>query len=259
MSSADRVRLVLICLVPILLQACAVPRPAAPPVVDVGARELLQHLESSARRLQSLRGLARVRVESPQRNFGATQVLLVSKPNRLRAETLSLFGTPMLLLSSDGRQLQVLVPGQNRFYQGAASGRNLQRFTNLPLRLEDLVHLLLYQVPLLADVERLEADAAGPLLFLSGDGDRRQELQFDNQLRLVRCRLSRGGAVWLDIGYGDFSAEQNFPRSISLRLPQRDILLEVQFRQLEINPQLDPRRFVLVRPAGAKLIALPGD
>jgi len=251
-----RILLTVFCL--LLLHACAVAPPPKP-VIGVDSRQLLDGLAENARRIQAVRGLAKVRVESPQRNLGATQVLLARKPAQLRTETLSLFGTPILLMASDGSRLQVLIPGQNRFYQGAASERNLRRFANLPMRLSDLVHLILYQVPLLPRVERLVSSPEGPSLWLSGDEGQRQELRFDNRLFLRRCVLSRQGETWLDVEYDDFQEDSRFPRQIALHLPRQKVHLDVGFQRLELNPELDKKHFVLSRPEGARLIELPGD
>lgn len=251
-------RLLLLCSI-FLVQACAPTAPPATAPAQVDVEDLLQRIRFEASQFQSLRGLAKVKVQSPQRSFSASQVLLANKPDRLRAETLSLFGSPVVLLASDGKQFQVLVPGQRRFYQGPASDRNLQRFAHLPMRLVDLVHLLLYQVPLLPDVMRMEASSPGPKLLLSGPNGQEQELQFDSRLQLLRCRLLRGGRTWLDVEYSDFSAEDQFPRQMSLQLPLQDVNLTVDFQNLEINPQLDSQRFVLSQPDGVQLIELPGD
>lgn len=244
----------------VFLCSCA-PRPVPLPALsDVTVDQLLERVHETASLAQSLRGLARVELESPEKNFGASQVLIAEKPDRLRAETLSMFGQPVLLMTANGKQLRVLVPGQNRFYQGPASGSNLQRFARIPLRLTDLVHLLLYHVPVLPAVEQqLTMGEQGPQLEVTALDEQSQTFDFDESLRLVRCRLLQGGHLWLDIKYRDFSSNDGFPRQLELNLPDYEVRLEIGFKQLELNPQLDPDRFALARPAGSTLIELPGD
>jgi outer membrane lipoprotein-sorting protein len=244
----------------VLLCSCApLPKPTTP-LPEVTADQLLERVRDLAHLAQSLKGLARVELESPEKNFGASQVLIAEKPDRLRAETLSMFGQPVLLLTADGDQLRVLVPGQNRFYQGAASGDNLERFARVPLRLTELVHLLLYQVPVLpAVVQRVVSGDEGVRLELTAADGQSQTLDFDDSLRLVRCRFLKSGQEWFNIRYREFSSNDGFPRALDLNLPNHKVRLAVAFKQLELNPQLDPERFVLARPAGATLIELPGD
>lgn len=243
-----------------LLPACATlpePRQQAPVASEQGAALLDEWLLRGSRS-QTLQGVAKVRVQTPGRTLNGTQVLLAESPSRLRAETLSPFGTPLLVMTVNDTELAVLAVGDNRFYRGRATPDNLGRFTRLPLRAADLVGILLYRPPLVAyrTLEAFRLEDGGWLLTLD-DGDRRQELQFDRERRLTGVRYLYGAELQLRLGYGDFEADpQRPPRRIELELPLERIQADLAFRELETGRQPAPGLFTLSPPEGAMVTDL---
>jgi len=246
----------------VLVTGCAVSRPPLP-VPRATLDELESSLRESGARFRSLKGLARVAVTSGDRSFSGSQVLLAEKPDRIRSEALALFGQPWLILAANGELLQVFVPGEQRFYRGAATPENLQRFTRLPLRIEDLVHLLLYQVPVLEGRAELLPPDQGLLLQMVDAQGFRQELGFDTRLRLISSRyLDADGRLWLAVSYGDFRDDWGgFPEAVELQMPGDQLTAEVHFRDLELNTQIAAEKFMLKPPAGVPItpLALPEE
>jgi len=241
----------------LLVTGCAQIRPLRP-LPEVSVEELQGRLLEMSQRFRSLKGLARVAVTTGERNLTGTQVLLAEKPDRIRSEALALFGQPWLVLAANGKTLQVFVPGEGRFYSGAASPENLQRFTRLPLRIEDLVHLLLYQVPLLPGEARLQTTESGPQLQLADAQGDRQELSFDRELQLVSSRyFDPRGDLWLEIEYRGFLADQQgFPVELELRMPGYELTAKVSFREVELNAAIPAEKFSLQPPAGIDITPL---
>jgi len=245
-----------------ILSGCAT-LPASQPgtlaAAETGRTLLAEWLRRSAEP-QSLQGVARVRVQTPERTLNGTQVLLVGAPDRLRAETLSPFGTPLLVLAANGKDLAVLLPGDNLFYHGRATPENLGRFTRLPLRLADLVGILLSRPPLLSYLQ-LDAFALadGGWRIELEDGQRRQLLHFDASLRLLDVHYLTAGELQLRLAYGDYAeADDNLPRRIDLELPLQQTRASLLFNELEADRQLLPALFVLEPPRGATVIGLDG-
>ena len=243
-----------------ILSGCAT-LPASQPgplaAAETGRTLLAEWLRRSAEP-QSLQGVARVRVQTPERTLNGTQVLLVGAPDRLRAETLSPFGTPLLVLAANGKDLAVLLPGDNLFYHGRATPENLGRFTRLPLRLADLVGILLSRPPLLS-YQQLDAFALadGGWRIELEDGQRRQLLHFDASLRLLDVHYLTAGELQLRLAYGDYAeADDNLPRRIDLELPLQQTRASLLFNELEADRQLLPALFVLEPPRGATVIGL---
>ncbi len=224
--------------------------------------QLFDRLEEAGRRFQSLEGVAKVHVEWQGKNATVTQALLAEKPDRFRAETLNPFGfgSPLLLMATDGSELAVMIPGEGVMFRGEASSRNLQRFTRLPLHPADLVQLLLYQVPVIVHEERI--GSVGPtgdlLLQLRGAKDVRQELRFDKHQQLVESAYYTGDDLALRVRYEDFSeGEFSFPHSSFMEMPQQQAEAKLSFSELAINVVPDAQRFYLVTPAGYEERSIP--
>jgi outer membrane lipoprotein-sorting protein len=226
------------------------------PAPEAQGRALLAAWLERGAAVQSLQGLAKVKVKSGQGSMSGTQVLLAARPDRLRAETLSPFGTPLLSLATDGRQLTVLFPGDNLFLTGEATMANLARFTRVPLAPAALVDILLWQPPLIAFEELAAfrtADGGWRLLLLAGS--LRQELVFDGLERLQSARYFAGAAPQLLITYGDLTATE-VPRRIQLEQPPFALQASLDFSELALNQPLPSERFVLKAPPGSRVVPL---
>lgn len=249
-----------LCLPLLVLSGCAtlpVSQPGTPAAGEIGRTLLAEWLQRSAQP-QSVQGVAKVRVQTPQRTLNGTQVIVAGAPDQLRAETLSPFGTPLLVLAANGTQLAVLLPGDNLFYHGQATPENLGRFTRLPLRLADLVGILLSRPPLLT-YQQLDAFALaeGGWRIELAAGQRRQLLHFDAALRLVEVHYLTAGVLQLQLVYGDYAESgDNLPRRIELKLPLQQTQASLFFNELEADRQLLPALFTLEPPPGATIIGL---
>lgn len=247
------------CLLLLLLASCA-PRPTIPVMAPPATEEsLLGILEQNARAFQTLRGLAKVRITAGGRSLSGNQVLLAEKPARFRAETLSPFGQPLLLMATDGREMDVMIPSEGTFYRGEASPENVQRFTRLPLRLTDLVHLLLYQVPVIGHDERsLVREEGGYLLTLSGDDGRLQNLRFNSELQLVESAYFSHDVLQLRVSYDRFMGDlQPFPREVFMTMPELNAEGSLLYSELRTNVAIPPERFTLTPARGMEIRPIP--
>lgn len=224
---------------------------------EVGRGLLHEWLIASGRH-ERLQGVAKVRVQTAERTVNATQVLLVEKPDRLRAEALSPFGTPLLVMASDGNELGVFLPGDNLFYSGRATPENIGRFTRLPLHPADLVNILLARPPVIAH-QRLATfllPEGGWRVELTA-GARGQQLVFDASRRLREVRYLQGGELQLQLAYGEPAAEsQGFPRRIDLDLSRQQIRASLVFEELATDRGFQPGIFTLAPPAGATIVRI---
>ncbi len=241
------------------LSACAPVAPRlegvriAPEVGDA----LLADWRESTSGIAALQGLAKVKAKTPEGSLSGTQVVVAARPALLRAETLSPFGTPLLLLAADGDRLGVSVPPRGVYYTGRASPANLGRFFRIPLRLEDLVDILLYRAPLPGATEQrtLALDAGGWSVERRSAG-RHQELRFDGQRRLVELRYFAKDELFLEVIYGGFEGAVNLPRQVSIALPELDTRASLDFEEVTFNGSPRPELFRLVPPAGATVVSL---
>jgi hypothetical protein len=223
------------------------------------ADRLLARIEAQAGAFNSLSSLAKVRISHPERNINANQVLFVQKPDRFRAEVLSPFGNPLLMTAANGRQLDAYIPGKGTFYRGDPDLENLQRFIPIPLRLTDLVHIILYD-PLMIDFQVRQAALAEPgyRLDLLADNGVRQALLFDDRLRLLHTGYFVDDELQFQIEYHDFTdSVPAFPQSIEINMPLYRTAVSLSFREPEINPEIPEKRFSLTPPDGVIVQPFP--
>lgn len=147
-----------------VLSGCAASRPLGP-TVPAGeplpsAEALLGVLHSRREALRSLRTLARLEYFAGEETRRAKQVILASRPDRLRFEILSPFGAVFVLATSDGR-LAAYARDEATVYRGSASPANLERYTTIELSIAAAVDLLLGTPPM---------SRAGPLVVSRDEG-----------------------------------------------------------------------------------------
>jgi hypothetical protein len=225
---------------------------------------LLHTLRARGERLQSLTASARVTVHGPHGGTTGMEIA-AKKPSFLRVEVDGFFGNPVALLATDGRRVQISRLDQGVFAEGAATAANLARL--LPAALPpDLVVGLLLADPLAGGGPYL----SGPPL-MSLDPARRAYV-----LRIYAAE-AEGAAqvVYLDtetlapIGtvapFGGYEAwfrdpevlsGVEFPQAIEVRAGAADV--EIHYKDVQLDPQLDDAFFHLSAPAGARLVPLDG-
>lgn len=240
------------------LAGCIPPRDAGQEVrtavSDTVLDALMERLQESGRSFKSLQGLAKVQVVWQGKRSNFNQALQLEKPDRFRAETLNPFGfgTPLLLMAADGRDLAVMIPGDGTLLRGEASSKNLQRFIKLPLQLADLVHFLLYQVQVIpAQQRRGTLGPTGDYRLELYDGDDRQELLFSRDMQLLETTYFRAGNLVLTVRYDNFTEGGSpFPRFAHLSMPLQQAEAALTFSEFEMNLSLPADLFQLVTPPG---------
>ena len=241
----------------LLLSSCAAPRLI--PLAERPTRDaMLDRLESSRHAYTSLQGMGKYRFSKEGKSYSVTQVLFAQHPDRLRVETLGLFGSPSLMLTTDGEQLTVLLPGEGKAYQGKAASGMLQRFMQLPLRDEDIVSIML-QRPLLpawdTDSIRYEPDGNSTLILENGYG-MRQEVLFDPELNILRFDYYLAEGLQMRLTYADFDKKTRYAHRLHLELPLDRLEMSLEFSDVEVNTIHPTGRFKLIPPAGYNIISL---
>ena len=243
----------------LLLSSCA-----APPVIPLAERPtrdaMFTRLDLSRNAFTSLKGIGKYRFSQREKSFSATQVIFAERPDQLRVETLGLFNSVAMMLATDGALWTVLLPGEGKAYQGEVSFGLLQRFMQLPLRVEDIVAMLLQQ-PLLPawdeDEIRYDPDGNSALILKNAYG-MRQEIIFDLQLNILRFDYYLADGLQMRLSYSKFAKQTGFPQQLKFELPLDDLDMDFEFSDVEVNVSHPDGRFVLTPPAGYDLIPLSG-
>jgi len=244
----------------LLLTACAPVQPKrGEPVSQSFANGLMQEWADNTALISSVQGLAKVEVKAPMTSINGTQVIIVEKPDRLRAEALNPFGLPQVSLTAAAGQLGVLLTAQNLYYTGAATSENLEQFVHVPLNVPDLVSLLLYQPPVIDawKVKAFDLKDGGWLLVRYGTLQR-QELVFNQYRQLVEVSYFKNNDLLVKAKYAKFREQGGlYPVLLTLDLPEKYATVTLEFSDVETNGRLRPGIFDLAPPVGAKVIYLP--
>ena len=223
---------------------------------------LLNQIKTRLQTFEGLKGLAQVKVSAAGKSFQAQQVLFARRPGWLRAESLGPLGTPQFYLVTDGRELSLYNPGENRYYRGRAKANYLSLALPLALEPEEIVSLLL-GVPLLIDYDvaslrRYEEEGLWTLELAFTSRQERQILWIHPiSLHILRAEFYRP-ALSQRLIFEDFHPTQGFlfPHKIQFTSFEPAARLAVEYLEVELNPRWTLQDFQLAVPQGATVIPL---
>jgi len=242
----------------LLLSACA--RPPAPLWTEVpAAAELLEILHIRAGTNSRLDVAASVSITTQGKHFSTQQFILAEQPDRIRVDALTGFGQLVMQLTSDGDVLSVLLNTTNppRFYRGSATEENFSRFVRLPLPPQLLVAMLLYEPPIFTYQQAQVFQRGDQLELLLVNEDFSQTFFFDGQLQLTGTEYAQYQEPQLAVDYSRFSSVDGFPRRIALHMPQEDVTLALNIKELAFNGDIPAERFYLQAPENITIEPIP--
>jgi outer membrane lipoprotein-sorting protein len=234
-----------------------------PPDLSLDPAALLAEVRAAQAAVVSVRGRARVTVDSPGGGGGTEQELVAERPGRLRVEVYDFFGNVLAVLAVDGGRLALYDARARTFARGAATPTNLARLLPVALSPAELVTLLCGSAPLI-DGQPVSAEPGdGRVLLTLQAGDRRQLLEVGAGAVLLGSRQIRAGADGetpdgLEARFSDHRPRggQPTPTEVIARLPASGVGLSLRWRELEVNQPVDPSLFGLSPPAGARVVDL---
>jgi hypothetical protein len=242
-----------------LLAACQttgpVERALSPTDPRIGAG--LEQLAASAASRHAMRGMARLSLDAPDLRFRRPQRLVVERPTRLRVEVLGLFGQVAAILATEDGRYQFFDPSHGSLEEGEVSAELLWQFARVDLTPEEAAGVLL-GAPQPSDgllpVGAFELAAGGVAVLLGSDthGSPRERFEFDGLGRLQAAKRfdDHGSTIW-SARFDDYRelGDQAFAFQVALSFPRVGAEAEIQFKQVELNPDLPADVFVLsVRP-----------
>ncbi len=247
----------------ILTPGCAAlrrPVRPAPPERLPSAAELAAVLAQRREALRSLRALAHIRYRDPEESNRSREALVVARPDHLRVEVLSLFGSMFVLTASDGA-LAAYAPQEHTLYRGRASPENLWRYVRLMLPVDDLVDIVLGTPPARAGGEaQVTFDAqSGAVVLRQVWRDGAQMVWFSPADLPVAAeeQTANGRAQWrASFGAYEDHSGLRLATHVALELPEWQRSLEISLEDIDVNPTLDPSIFALQMPPGTKVVDL---
>jgi outer membrane biogenesis lipoprotein LolB len=232
---------------------------------------LLGEVRAAQARVRTVRGTARVHIESPGLSGTVTEFAAVEKPDRVRLETLDFFGNPAAVLVADRGAFAFLDVRAGVFYRGKATPENVSRLLPFVIPVEELVTILCGSAPLLPGTP-LDVNVDGGLLLLTlGRGDTGQRLAIGEAASVEWSRVRRTtgegaaaseAAPAYDLEFDDFRRRGGvrFPTRLELDAPAGRAHIRLSWRDdVELNAPLEPSLFRLRPPKGARVVDLEGD
>ncbi len=218
--------------------------------------ELLKNLSQRLQDFHSLRALAKVYYSSPDGRGGFQEAVLVHRPDRLRLETLSFMGAT-LIVTADGDEIEGYHPREGLFYRGRSSRKNLFRYTQIPLGLNEVTSLLMGLPPVGVQTH---AEIQGLSLSWERAGGGKETVAFDPSLGLPSkwVRSAPDGRRELSAEFSNFVSTPAgfFPLKITLEAPSRQIHVDISYQDPELNVDLPSSLFKQQKPDNVKEVPL---
>ena len=233
--------------------------PSAAPAVLPSAADLDAALAVRRDAVHSLRALARLRYRDTEQSVTSREAIIVSRPNRVRVEVLSLFGSVFLLVADDG-QMTAYAREENTVYRGQASPQNLERYVHLGLPVDELVDIVLGTPPVRSGRAQVTFDAAaGAIRLRRSFAQGAQTVWFSEaSVPLASEESDADGTARWRATFGEYEDHGGIPVAtrIGLDLPRWSQSMEIALHDLELNPTLDRSVFAFQAPSGTKVVDL---
>jgi outer membrane lipoprotein-sorting protein len=220
--------------------------------------EVMRAVETRRDSIQSLRAVARMQYTSPDESRKAKQIIIAERPDRLRLEVLSPFGTVFVLAASDGA-LAAYSRDEDAVYRGAASSANLARYAGVDLPVAMAVDLLLGTPPVDGAAEGVVSFSPNGVELWQSSPRGAQVIWFTPLLEPIRYeQRDEDGYVRLRATFDSYANVDGtrLPTLVGLELPRSRERIEITLRDPEVNPVLAKSVFALKTPPGSREIEL---
>lgn len=220
---------------------------------DVG--ELLQRVAHSEKQVSSIKGDAKLKIDSAKGSGTVSLFAAVEEPAQLHLETLDFFGRPTGSFVSDGTKFGLYDANAGRYYTGPASAENVGRFVPIAMAPAELAALLLGRAP--------RIDGATPTMTLDPKLGlfevtltRAPVVQKvwvkPPEYRVVKSRVTGISAYDLDFDELQTVGSLTYPRKVLLEAHGEK--LELNYKDISVNETSDPAMYQLTPPANVPVV-----
>jgi outer membrane lipoprotein-sorting protein len=213
---------------------------------------------------------ARASQYSDQGGLKGKVEILAERPGRLRMTGLSPTDDMVSVLATDGTRFTAFERGAKVCFVGRACPSNVGRFVSIPLEADELVGVLTGRPPIIPHGERrltwdrdvggyrLELFGAGADLAMSRGRVQRLWVGHDDG-RILRTALIEGGKTIVDVRYSAMVKRDGhlMPTRLDAKLARDSTDLRLDYRDIDLSPELGDGAFAFVCPGGTTLEELP--
>jgi len=237
---------------------CAGVSKQVPKLSEAAARDLVHQavdfLKKRDASLQGLRGLASVRYGSNLFGVHGETAFAVRRPGQLRIDALSDFGSfASQVILSRGRLL-IVWPSENTYFEGVADRGAMERFLSVGLEPDEMIDVLMGAVPLESEDRYRIVRADEKEIVVRGE---RRELWLERSegrfLPIKIVGLDERGKMRYQAKYGHYRDHEGrlFPVKLSAEFWEPRSRIEIQFKDIELNPKVENKIFRQEIPANA--------
>ncbi|MDT8316567.1 MAG: DUF4292 domain-containing protein [bacterium] len=251
----------------IILCACASPpKRSILPSPDrlYSEHELLSILESRNMAVNSVEGKLSSRVTIAGENKNTTELILIKKPDHLRMDILSPFGSPVLTMATDGEDIKLQYHAKNRFFSGKAGEPGIAVILSPSLNIGELILILSGGIPLIKfDDSKSEVtwEKNGYRLIIQNETTR-QDILFDGKGLYPLTSVIYDGQerALLSLTMGQYNGIEgfDFPSTIDLFMPLENYEMKIKYSRVSLNENLGLEVFSLSPPEGILVEDLQG-
>jgi hypothetical protein len=248
----------------LLVSSCA-RKAAEVDVTRADAGEIIEKVELYEGGVRSVKGLARVRIETASDKVSYTQVTIAESPNLLRLEALNPFGSTVGFISSDGKQIYIISSAERGVYDAGEEFDLSYVYPGLDIRItaESLVSLVMGRLPYRiyeSPIKPAIAADAGLIKLTWRDGDPGGENTMwvnSGNYRVEKAEFSLGNGERASLHYEYFDGLVDghyFPRKIDFETGGLSIRI-VYEPDVELNGGVDKALFTptaAIEKSGAK-------
>lgn len=255
----------------LLLTACSAQqglweRRTPPTKILSTAQPAWRYLAARRRHFRNLKGLARVRFESPEQHMTiGSMVAVIRGADALRLEGVGPLGQPLFLMVAHETRLLLYMPRQARLISGTASAENASRLFGLAVAPAVLRYVLIGDVPL------AQLPTTGDFkylpdrhLYVWSGRDPEQLYAYrvwfePDGLNPVRFEMAQPPiGVVLRVQYEDFRRlhQMTVPYHITIEQPLTEHRVVWYYREIQLNGEAPASLFQITPPSGTERIEL---
>lgn len=225
------------------------------------AEELLARVAWAEQQVFSVKGEAKLSVDSPQGKGATGLFVAVTHPALIHLEQLDFFGRPQSVLVTDGERFGLYLAQEGRYLRGPATAANLARFLPVVLPPAELAAVLLGRAPRIpADTRDFRFDdALGQFVVTITRGRVKQTLHVEApSYRVTHSRAENLDAYELTFSEFSLWGGQTLPRTTALHVRSAKTEVELTWKDLDVNQAPDLSLFELDPPVDVPVFDVDG-
>lgn len=240
-------------IVPVAALLCGCPR------VDFGvdgepksAEELLRRVTVAESAVVSVKGEAKLRIDSPDQKGVVTLFAAVTHPAYVHLEQLDFFGKPQGVLVSDGVTFGLFDGQVGKYFHGPASAQNVARFLRIGLPPAELGALLLGRAPRLPHASaqmRFDPQLGSFLLTLTQAPATQVLTVSPPSYRVTRSAVTGIDSYDLQFENIETVGPATYPRRVVLTAAKASLRVELNYQDVAVNEPPDLTLYEMVAPA----------